>query len=194
MKLDWQQIEKICHSALEHEPRQRQAFLREACAGDEALRREVESLLAYQAQAESFIEAPALEVEAKEMAQNPAQSLVGRQVGPYKIHSLLGVGGMGEVYLAQDPRLDRAIALKILPTELASDPDRMRRFIREARAASALKHSNVATIHDIGESEGVHFIAMEYVEGQDPGRQDQRPPATDSRNRGHWPPGGRCPG
>ena len=70
------------------------------------------------------------------MAKNRAQSLVGRQVGPYKIHSLLGVGGMGEVYLAQDPRLDRAIALKILPTELASDPDRMRRFIREARAAS----------------------------------------------------------
>jgi serine/threonine protein kinase/tricorn protease-like protein len=107
-----------------------------------------------------------LEVAAKGMAENRAQSLVGRQIGPYKIHSLLGVGGMGEVYLAQDPRLDRTIALKILPRELASDPDRMRRFIREARAASALKHSNVATIHDIGESEGVHFIAMEYVEGQ----------------------------
>ena len=95
MKLDWQQIEKIYHSALEHEPRQREAFLREACAGDEALRQEVESLLAHKEQAESFIEAPALEVAAKGMAQNQAQSLVGRQVGPYKIHSLLGVGGMG---------------------------------------------------------------------------------------------------
>ncbi len=100
------------------------------------------------------------------MAQNQAQSLVGRQVGPYKIHSLLGVGGMGEVYLAQDPRLDRAIALKILPTELASDPDRIRRFIREARAASGLKHPNVATIYEIGKSDEFHFIAMEYVEGQ----------------------------
>jgi eukaryotic-like serine/threonine-protein kinase len=100
------------------------------------------------------------------MAQNQAQSLVGRQVGPYKIHSLLGVGGMGEVYLAQDPRLDRTIALKILPMELASDPDRMRRFIREARAASSLKHPNVATIYEIGKSEEFHFIAMEYVEGQ----------------------------
>ena len=99
------------------------------------------------------------------MARNPAQSLLGRQVGPYKIHSLLGVGGMGEVYLAQDPRLDRVIALKILPTELASHPDQMRRFVREARAASALKHPNVATIYEIGESDGVHFIAMEYVEG-----------------------------
>ena len=117
-------------------------------------------------QAESFIEVPALEVAAKGMAQNQAQSLVGRQVGPYKIHSLLGVGGMGEVYLAQDPRLDRAIALKILPTELASDPDRIRRFIREARAASGLKHPNVATIYEIGKSDEFHFIAMEYVEGQ----------------------------
>ena len=167
MKLDrWQQIEKIYHSALEHEPRQREAFLREACAGDEALRKEVESLLAHQPQAESFIEKPALEVAAKGMAQNPAQSLVGQQVGPYKIHSLLGVGGMGEVYLAQDPRLDRAIALKILPAELASDPDRIRRFIREARAASGLKHPNVATIYEIGKSDEFHFIAMEYVEGQ----------------------------
>ena len=100
------------------------------------------------------------------MAQNQAQSLVGRQVGPYKIHSLLGVGGMGEVYLAQDPRLDRAVALKILPAELASDPDRIRRFIREARAASGLKHPNVATIYEIGKSDEFHFIAMEYVEGQ----------------------------
>ena len=79
--------------------------------------------------------------------------MVGRQVGPYKIQSLLGVGGMGEVYLAQDPRLDRDIALKILPTELASDSDRMRRFVREAKAASALKHPNVATIYEIGKSD-----------------------------------------
>src|SRR6185436_17214815 len=100
------------------------------------------------------------------MAQNQSPSLVGQQVGPYKIHSLLGVGGMGEVYLAQDPRLDRTIALKILPTELASNPARIRRFIREARAASGLKHPNVATIYEIGKSDEFHFIAMEYVEGQ----------------------------
>jgi Tol biopolymer transport system component/predicted Ser/Thr protein kinase len=162
----WRQIEQIYHSTLEREESQRASFLREACAGDEVLRREVESLLAHKDQAESFIEAPALEVAAKGMAQNRAPSLVGRQVGPYQIHSLLGVGGMGEVYLAQDPRLDRTIALKILPTELASDADRIRRFIREARAASGLKHPNVATIYEIGKSDEFHFIAMEYVEGQ----------------------------
>jgi eukaryotic-like serine/threonine-protein kinase len=100
------------------------------------------------------------------MAQNRAPLLVGREVGPYKIQSLLAVGGMGEVYLAQDPRLDRAVALKILPAELASDPDRIRRFIREAKAASGLKHPNVATIYEIGKSDEFHFIAMEYVEGQ----------------------------
>ena len=161
----WQQIDRLYHSALKVEPSQRAAFLREACAGDEALRQEVEALLANEGEAKGFIEAPALEAAAK-MAADNRQSLVGRQVGPYKIVSLLGTGGMGEVYLAQDPRLERTVALKILPTELASDPDRMRRFIREARAASSLKHPNVATIHDIGESDGFHFIAMEYVEGQ----------------------------
>jgi serine/threonine protein kinase/Tfp pilus assembly protein PilF len=128
--------------------------------------RDVESLLAQQTEAASFIEAPALEGAAKGMAEDRSQSLIGGQVGSFKVLSLLGVGGMGEVYLGEDQRLDRTIALKILPTELASDPERMRRFIREAKAASALKHPNVATIHDIGKSEGIHFIAMEYVEGQ----------------------------
>jgi serine/threonine protein kinase/Tfp pilus assembly protein PilF len=162
----WRQVEQVYHSALEREESQRSSFLKEACADDEVLRREVESLLAHKDQAESFIEVPALETAAKGLATSQHQSLIGRQVGPYKIHSLLGVGGMGEVYLAQDPRLDRAIALKILPAELASDPDRIRRFIREAKAASCLKHPNVATIYEIGKSDAFHFIAMEYVEGQ----------------------------
>jgi serine/threonine-protein kinase len=91
--------------------------------------------------------------------------LVGQQIGSFQVLSLLGAGGMGEVYLAEDRRLERTVALKILSAELASDPGRMRRFIREAKAASSLKHPNVATIHEIGESKGVHFIAMEYVEG-----------------------------
>ena len=162
----WQQVEKLYHSALNREPAQRRAFLKEACVGDEGLRQEVESLLAHQGEAEGFIEEPALEVAAKGIADNSTQSLVGLRIGSYKILSLLGVGGMGEVYLAQDPRLERTVALKILPAELACDPERMRRFVREARAASALKHPNVATIHEMGESDGIHFIAMEYVEGQ----------------------------
>ena len=162
----WQQIEKIYHSALELAENERAAFLEKACAGDEGLRREVESLLAHEEQAESFIESPALAVAAQEQAQDHAHSWVGQQMGSYKILSLLGSGGMGEVYLARDSRLDRTVALKILPAQVASDQDRMRRFIREARAASALKHPNVTHIYEIGESDGVHFIAMEYVEGK----------------------------
>jgi eukaryotic-like serine/threonine-protein kinase len=162
----WQQIEKIYHSALELAENKRSAFLEKACAGDEGLRREVESLLAQEEQAGSFIEAPALAMAAQGQAQDHAHSWAGQQMGSYKILSLLGSGGMGEVYLARDSRLDRTVALKILPAQVASDQDRMRRFTREARAASALKHPNVTHIYEIGESEGVPFIAMEYVEGK----------------------------
>ena len=84
---------------------------------------------------------------------------------------------MGEVYLARDPRLDRTVALKILPGELAGDPDRMQRFAREARAASALNHPNVATIYDVGESDGIHFIVMEHVEGETIAGKNRRAPA-----------------
>src|SRR5262249_19129775 len=90
----------------------------------------------------------------------------GTNLGPYSIVSLIGAGGMGEVYLAQDTRLDRTVALKILPAEVAADPERMRRFVQGAKAASALSHPNVAHIYDIGEANGTNFIAMEYDEGQ----------------------------
>src|SRR5258707_14136695 len=89
----------------------------------------------------------------------------GTKLGRYEIRSKIGAGGMGEVYLAQDTRLDRKVALKILPADLAANKDRMRRFIQEAQAAAALNHPNIATIHEIGESDGVNFIAMEFVEG-----------------------------
>lgn len=92
--------------------------------------------------------------------------LIGEQLGPHAILSLLGRGGMGEVYRARDTRLERVAALKILPPEMAADPDRLRRFIREAKAASALNHPNIATIYEIGESDGIYWIAMELVEGQ----------------------------
>src|SRR5262249_19941917 len=162
----WHQIEKLYHSVLELDEARRKAFLDQACSGDETLRREVESLLKYQQSAERFMEAPTMNVVVKGMSENRGQSWTSRQIAAYKILSLLGMGGMGEVYLAQDPRLDRSVALKVLPTELASDPDRLRRFIQEARVASALKHPNVATIYEIDEFDGLHFIAMEYVEGR----------------------------
>src|SRR5262245_31140439 len=140
----WQQVEQIYHSALEHEANQRAAFLAAACAGDQTLRREVESLLAHQSQAENLMEAPVMEVAAKALADDQIGSMTGQSLGSYQILSRLGAGGMGEVYCACDNRLDRTVALKILPAEVAADAERMRRFVREAKAASALNHPHVA--------------------------------------------------
>jgi TolB-like protein/Tfp pilus assembly protein PilF/predicted Ser/Thr protein kinase len=162
----WQQIEELYYAALERDATERAAFLDEACGGDEALRQEVELLLASHEQAGSFLASPALEVAAQMVAEDQAGSVVGRSIGHYQILSLLGVGGMGEVYLAEDTRLDRKVALKLLPVHFTQDADRMRRFVQEAKAASAFSHPNVAHIYEIGEAEGVTFIAMEYVEGQ----------------------------
>ena len=176
----WATVKRIHQAALDRDSGQRARFLDEACAGDETLRREVESLLAYQDRAEAFLESPAVEVSARAIDSSRV-TLVGRTLSHYRVQSLLGAGGMGEVYLARDPRLDRDVALKILPPDLALDADRMQRFTLEAKAASALNHPNVATIHDIGDSDGVRFIVMEYVDGQTLAEKiDGRPlPAAD---------------
>ena len=162
----WQQIEKLCHAALELEESQRAAFLERACAGDEELRREVESLLQYDKRGDHFIEEPAVEVAVKMIAQEKPEDLLGKQLGSYQIISLLGAGGMGVVYKARDTRLNRSVAVKVLPANFMGDPERKRRFIQEARAASALNHSNIITIHDIGNENGIDFIVMEYIEGK----------------------------
>jgi len=162
----WAQIQQIYERALSLEPSRREAFLNEVCAGNKSLRKQVDSLLACQPEAAGFAEAPAIEVAAKAPAGDRGQGMLGRQFGCYQILSFLGAGGMGEVYRARDTRLGRMNALKVLPAEVAVDQERMRRFNREARAASALNHPNIATIYDIGEAEGTHFIAMEYVEGE----------------------------
>ena len=162
----WQRIEQLLHSALKLEENHRADFLKQACDGDEALLSEVESLLAYESEAKTFIEAPALEMAAKAMAEETDRVLVGKQIGAYKITSLLGVGGMGEVYRAEDTRLGRNVALKLLSARFTEDPDRLRRFEREARAASALNHPNILTIYEIGKADGAIFIATEFIDGQ----------------------------
>ena len=143
----WEQVEKLCQAALELEESRRAAFLQDACRGDEELRREVESLLQFDdGRGDRFIEEPALEVAAKMIAHEKPESLVGQQFGSYQILSLLGAGGMGVVYKARDTRLNRSVAIKVLPSDKVSDPERKRRFIQEARAASALNHPNIITL------------------------------------------------
>src|SRR5215470_12778516 len=162
----WGRIERLWNAALEREQSERAAFLAEACEGDEELRREVESLLRFDLRAEHFIESPALEVAARAQAEAQEVTLIGRMIGHYRILSLLGEGGMSQVYLALDTSLERRVALKLLPGQFTRDADRLRRFIQEAKAASALNHPNIITIHEIGESESVHFVATEYIAGR----------------------------
>src|SRR5262249_53190165 len=156
----------LYHAAQERGAESRAAFLTEACAGDEGLRREVESLLAYEDRAEVFIESPALEVAAKMLAEEQWVTVAaGQTINHYRITSTLGAGGMGEVYLARDARLDRPVALKLLSAHFISDEEHAHRFRREALAASALNHPNIVTVHEIGEWNGRDFIVTEYVEG-----------------------------
>jgi len=167
----WRQIEQRFHAALEREASQRAAFLNEVCVGDETLRREVESLLAYQDQAESFIEAPAFAVAPELLVETQTELSAGELLDHYRILRPIGAGGMGQVYLAQDTRLGRKVALKLLSARFTRDQDRVYRFQREARAASALNHPNILTIHDIGKIGETHFIATEFIDGQTLRRQ-----------------------
>ena len=165
----YQQIGRLYHDAVSLEPAQRVSFLQEAGAEDEELRQAVERLLAAddQAQAEDFIVNPAMQVAAKMLAQGRGKNLVGHSFNHYQILSVLGEGGMGEVYRARDTRLDRAVAIKVLPASFASDPDRLRRFELEAKAIGALNHPNILTIHDTGAHQGTPYIVTELLEGRE---------------------------
>jgi serine/threonine protein kinase len=163
----WQQIETVLQQALDRAPVERASFLETACAGDEDLKTEATTLIAAYEEAGDFIEQPAIAKDASVLlGEGGLDGNIGREVGPYEIIERLGAGGMGEVYLAQDTRLRRPVALKLLPTYFASDEARLRRFQSEARAASALNHPNILTIHEVGEHDGVYFIATEFIDGR----------------------------
>lgn len=159
-------IEEIYHAALEIAPAEREAFLQNRCGDDAELRREVESLLGFEKTSDSSFDSR-LESLAAEMfsKEEKEADLTGKKISHYQIEKLLGKGGMGEVYLAQDNQLKRQVAVKVLLPEVAEDEDRVHRFAREAQSASALNHPNILTIHEFGEENGLHFIVTEYIRG-----------------------------
>ena len=164
----WQRVEELFHAALERGPEARQELLNDACSGDTDLRRQVELLLARQEEAGSFLETPAMQgmTATETVAQTTSATLLGRQFGPYRVVSPLGAGGMGEVYRAQDSKLGRDVAIKMLPPQFARDPERLARFRREARTLASLNHPNIAAIYGLEEAGDVDCLVLELVEGE----------------------------
>jgi eukaryotic-like serine/threonine-protein kinase len=158
----WQLVKELFEAALDHGGAERSAFLEEECRGDEEVRKEVESLLTVHERDSGFMNEPAGSL----LPTDEPILTTGQRFGHYEEISLLGKGGMGQVYVAVDTRLGRRVALKLLPSSLTHDQAYVQRLQQEARAASALNHPNIITIHDIGEIESIHFMATEFVEGE----------------------------
>jgi Tol biopolymer transport system component len=162
----WRQVEDLCHEAMARSVEARAGFLAAACGDDHALRREVESLLAQEADAAGFMSVPAAAVAGSGVLHHATGSWVGERFGTYAIRGLLGVGGMGEVYRAFDDTLGREVAIKVLPSAFTSDPERRARFEREARMLATLNHPHIGAIYSVEEAEGVRGLVLELIEGE----------------------------
>ena len=159
-------ISDLYQAALQHPPQERSAFLKKACEGDPDLQHELESLLRYESDAARFFDSPVADIRDNDLASMPVQpDMIGRQLGPYDIIALLGSGGMGDVYRARDSKLGRDVAIKVLPTHFASDPERRGRFTREARLLATLSHPHIGAIYGLEETDGVTALVLELVEG-----------------------------
>ncbi|PYS67118.1 MAG: hypothetical protein DMF73_20065, partial [Acidobacteria bacterium] len=160
-----QQVQDLFHAVLEREPRDRSFFLDEACSGNKSLLQEVESLIVAHEEEEHFIDSPAY-VATAEMLTDGQEFKPGQTLSHYEICSVLGEGGMGKVYLAEDKKLKRKVALKVLPTANSGDEEARRRLLREAQAAAALDHPNICAIYEVDEESDRSYIAMQYIEGE----------------------------
>ncbi|HYJ88994.1 MAG TPA: serine/threonine-protein kinase, partial [Pyrinomonadaceae bacterium] len=160
------EIDRVFQAALSRDSAERADFLDQACINDTDLRRDVEALLAADEGAGGFIESPAIEIAPELVTDDLGATVTGKTIGPYRLESRLGAGGMGKVYLGHDQRLGRKVALKLLDPALTGDNEQRTRFLREARLAASLDHPSICTIHEVGEAAGRLFIAMQYVEGE----------------------------
>jgi serine/threonine protein kinase/dipeptidyl aminopeptidase/acylaminoacyl peptidase len=172
----WKQVDELREAALECPSTERASFLDRACAGDDELRRELESLIISDGHAEVFIESPPARMASDLFNSNQSKLGAGKRIAHYEILGQLGSGGMGEVYLAKDTKLDRNVAIKLLPPELVVDEQAKKRFLREAKAAAKLDHPNICAIYEVNEEAGRSFIVMQYVEGETLAGRIQRKP------------------
>jgi TolB-like protein/tRNA A-37 threonylcarbamoyl transferase component Bud32 len=173
----WRRLQALFYKALEMEPGARSTFLDENCGGDQELRKEIEGLLDASETPLDFLQKPVQDAAHQMIAEDGCRAIApGRELTHYRVISLLGSGGMGEVYLAEDTHLKRKVALKMLKPELTRDERDLRRFEKEAHAASALNHPNILTIYEFGQVDGLRFIAAEFIEGRTLGERIRNGP------------------